>query len=264
MNTNAFELAYEALTQASVADKIAQVDQLSALKDGNKLAFDQDFPIKEIINPGRPDKPELVRFQGVPSRDKSDLGMIKTMHAICHIEFNAINLALDAVYRFRDMPNAFYQDWIRVAKEEAYHFSLINDYLLSLGYQYGDFNAHNGLWKITHETAYDVLVRMALVPRVLEARGLDVTPKIQQRFAQSNFTPMVEILDVIFRDEIGHVRIGNRWYHYLCQQRNLDPKTTFIALIKKHIGDSLRGPFNIQARKLAEFSDQELEYLEQL
>ena len=262
--TNAFELAYQALIESSIKEKINLVNQLHALKEANQLDFSSDFPVHEISDPGRPEKPELVRFQAVPSRDKSDLGMIKTMHAICHIEFNAINLALDAVYRFRKLPEDFYRDWITVAFEEAYHFNLVNDCLIAAGYQYGDFNAHNGLWKITHDTAYDPLVRMALVPRVLEARGLDVTPKIQKRFASSNFGQMVDVLDIIFRDEIGHVKIGNRWYHHLCKERQLDPKETFISLIKKHIGDSLRGPFNIEARKLADFSEQELEYLEQL
>ena len=263
-NIDAFEAAYTALIETSVDKKISLVNKLNDLKNSRKLIFNNEFHIKEIKDPGRPEKPELVRFQAVPKRDKSDLGMVKTIHAICHIEFNAINLALDAVYRFRNMDEKFYYDWIQVAFEEAYHFNLINDYLNSLGYKYGDFNAHNGLWRATHETSYDILVRMALVPRVLEARGLDVTPKIQKRFESSKHKQMVKILDVIFTDEIGHVKIGNYWFHHLCKQRNLDPKNTFIKLIKKHIGDSLRGPFNIEARKLADFSDKELEYLESL
>ena len=198
----------------------------------------------------------------MPKREKSDLGYIETIHAICHIEFNAINLALDAAYRFRDMPDQFYQDWIQVAFEESQHFQLLNNYLIELGYQYGDFQAHNGLWKMTFETDYDVLARMALVPRVLEARGLDATPKIQNRFRNSAFKPMVELLDIIFQDEIGHVKIGNFWFHYLCKERHLDPIATFEMLIQKHIGESLRGPFNIEARKSADFTDQEIAYLQ--
>ncbi|SHN91375.1 COG2833: uncharacterized protein, partial [Bathymodiolus heckerae thiotrophic gill symbiont] len=135
-------------------------------------------------------------------------------------------------------------------------------YLIELGYQYGDFDGHNGLWKMTHETDYDVLARMALVPRVLEARGLDATPKIQKRFTNSNFKPMVGLLDIILKDEIGHVKIGNYWYHHLCSQRNLEPIKTFEMLILKHIGEPLRGPFNIEARKLADFTEQELTYLQ--
>jgi uncharacterized ferritin-like protein (DUF455 family) len=162
------------------------------------------------------------------------------------------------------MPDKFYQDWIQVAFEEAKHFTLINNYLSNLGYHYGDFDAHDGLWSMTHDTDYDVLARMALVPRVLEARGLDVTPNIQKKFQRSKFKNMVEILDVIFTDEIGHVKIGNHWFHYLCRQRGLDSMQTFDRLVKKHIGEKLRGPFNIEARKLADFSNQELKYLQAL
>jgi uncharacterized ferritin-like protein (DUF455 family) len=162
------------------------------------------------------------------------------------------------------MPKQFYQDWIKVAFEESQHFTLINNYLIEQGYQYGDFKAHNGLWKMTVDTDYDVLARMALVPRVLEARGLDVTPKIQKRFMSSKFSAMVDILDIIFFDEINHVKTGNTWFHYFCKQRNIEPLSTFDKLVKKHIGSKLRGPFNIEARKLANFSKQELEYLERI
>lgn len=259
---NVFELSYTALMSNAVDDKITLTNTIHQLKETQQLNYQSQYLIKSIINPGRPDKPNLVRFQSVPKRDKSELGFIKTIHAICHIEFNAINLALDAVYRFRNMPNQFYQDWIQVAFEEAKHFSLLNNYLSTLGYKYGNFDAHNGLWIMTKDTDYDVLARMALVPRVLEARGLDVTPEIQKRFQHSKFTPMVDILSVIFNDEIGHVRIGNYWFHHLCKQRTLDPIQTFDDLIKKHIGNQLRGPFNFEARKLAEFSEAELNYLQ--
>ena len=219
--------------------------------------------VKKIISPGRPIKPNLVSFDGAPKRDKSDLGMIKNIHAICHIEFNAINLALDAIYRFQKMPRQYYLDWIKVATEESYHFSLLSNYLEELGYKYGDFDAHNGLWQMSVDTDYDVLARMALVPRVLEARGLDVTPSIRKKFSGSKFTRMVEILDIIFQDEIGHVKIGSYWYRYLCNQRSVDPVQTFNKLIKKHIGSNLRGPFNTEARLLSDFTQAELEYLEQ-
>ncbi len=259
---NVFELAYTALINNSIKEKIDLVTKLNNYKNSNLLDYQSSCHIKSIADPGRPEKPDLVRFKSVPKRDKSDVGMIKTIHAICHIEFNAINLALDAVYRFRDMEDKFYQDWIRVAFEEVQHFILINDYLNKNNYKYGDFEAHNGLWKMTIDTDYDVLVRMALVPRVLEARGLDATPKIQKRFKNSNFKPMVEILDVIFKDEIGHVKIGNYWFNRLCKQRNLDSMVVFDQLIERHIGERLRGPFNIEGRKLANFSKTELEYLQ--
>jgi uncharacterized ferritin-like protein (DUF455 family) len=261
---NAFKLALEALTECKIHSKINQVNRLHTLANNAQLNFSNPTPIKTITTPGKPAKPNLVRFQSVPKRNHSELGMIQTIHAICHIEFNAINLALDAVYRFQEMPEKFYLDWILVAFEEGKHFNLVNNYLQTLGYQYGDFDAHNGLWKMTLETNYDVLARMALVPRVLEARGLDVTPSIQKRFRASKFSKMVEILDIIFVDEIGHVKIGNYWYHLLCAQRNLDSIKTFQTLINKHIGGQLRGPFNIDARKLADFSQQELDFLTNL
>lgn len=263
-NTNAFELAYQALMSQSIHEKVKLTQKLSRLKDSHQLDYDKHIPIHDIKDPGRPNKPTLVRFGAVPKRDQSDMGMIKTIHAICHIEFNAINLALDAVYRFQHMEANFHKDWIQVAYEESQHFEMIRQYLKELGYQYGDFDAHNGLWTMTHETNYDVLSRMALVPRVLEARGLDVTPSIQKKFKKSKFKKMVKILDVIYHDEIGHVRIGNHWFHALCQDRGLDAIKTFDGLIKKHIGNELRGVFNIEARKLTGFTKQEIDYLQNL
>ncbi len=255
-----FKDSYEALICNNPDQKIYLTNQLVKYQ---KKDIGPAFEIKKILSPGRPKKPKLVSFNGAPKRDKSDLGMIKNIHAICHIEFNAINLALDAIYRFQKMPNQFYLDWIKVATEESYHFSLLKQYLEELGYQYGDFDAHNGLWQMAVDTDYDILARMALVPRVLEARGLDVTPSIRKKFSGSRFKRMVEILDIIFKDEIGHVKIGNYWYRYLCNQRDIDPVQTFDELIKKHIGSNLRGPFNTEARLLSDFSHAELEYLEQ-
>lgn len=261
---NPFELSYNALMCTSVTEKINLVDQLQEFKNKKSLDFQSTYSINPVEQPGRPIKPILARFNSMPKRGKSDLGFIETIHAICHIEFNAINLALDATYRFRNMPAQFYQDWIQVAFEESQHFQLLNNYLIELGYEYGDFHGHNGLWKMTHETSYDVLARMALVPRVLEARGLDATPRIQKRFQSSKFKPMVKLLDIIFNDEIGHVKIGNFWFHYLCQERKLDPMITFDQMIQRHIGEDLRGPFNLEARKLANFNLSEINYLKAL
>ena len=256
-----YKLAFEALICNDVSEKISLTQKL-AKNQFKSPDLKSKLTVKKITIPGRPLKPKLVNFQTSPKRDRSDLGMIINIHAICHIEFNAINLALDAVYRFQDMPLQYYLDWIKVANEEAIHFSLLSDYLQELGYRYGDFDAHNGLWQMTVDTDYDVLSRMALVPRVLEARGLDVTPSIRAKFKDSNFHKMVEILDIIYRDEIGHVKIGNYWYQYLCSERKLDPILTFDSLIKKHIGSNLRGPFNTEARLLSDFSQTELDYLE--
>ncbi len=259
---NVFKLAYQALMSPCVEEKITFTHQLYDLSINHRLNYQLQYPIHSISDPGRPDRPNLVRFQSVPKRDKSNIGMIKTIHAICHIEFNAINLALDGIYRFQKMADKFYQNWIQVAFEETQHFGLINKYLNELGYQYGDFDAHNGLWRMAHETDYDVLARMALVPRVLEARGLDVTPSIQKKFLNSDFQPMADILTVIFNDEIKHVKIGNYWFHTLCLEKKLDPLSTFDQFVKKHIGKQLHGPFNIEARRLADFSKTELDYLQ--
>jgi len=255
-----FKLAFEALMCDNVNEKLSLTSQLNSY-DICLESITGTFSVIKINKPGRPLKPKLVSFKSTPKRDRSDIGMVKTIHSLCHIEFNAINLALDAAYRFQNMPINYYQDWIKVAYEESHHFTLLNDYLQSLGFAYGDFEAHNGLWEMTTKTDYDVLSRMALVPRVLEARGLDVTPSIQAKFNDSKFTKMVDILDVIYRDEIVHVKIGNHWFHYLCKDRGLDPILTFDALIKKHIGSKLRGPFNVEARLLSDFSQAELHYL---
>ncbi|HIF35187.1 MAG: ferritin-like domain-containing protein [Candidatus Pseudothioglobus sp.] len=256
-----FKLAYEALMCNEIDEKIRLTNELLNYHISNNNV-NSKFTIKKILIPGRPIKPNLVNFKGSPKRDRSELGMIKNIHAICHIEFNSINLALDAIYRFQEMPIQFYIDWIKVATEETIHFSLLREYLQTLGYDYGDFDAHNGLWQMTVDTDYDVLSRMALVPRVLEARGLDVTPSIKNKFKHSKFNEMVGILDIIFRDEIGHVKIGNYWYQNLCSERDIDPIKTFDSLIKKHIGSNLRGPFNTEARLLSNFSQTELDYLE--
>ncbi len=215
--------------------------------------------------PGRPQRPKLVHPREVARRRlTTPEGRAALIHAITHIEFNAINLALDAVYRFRAMPNDFYGDWLKVAAEEAYHFSLLRDRLRGLGYDYGDFAAHNGLWEMAVKTADDVLVRMALVPRVLEARGLDVTPGMIERLEKIGDQSTVEILHIILRDEIGHVAIGSRWYAYACKARGVDPGETFKRLVSEAMRGRLKGPFHYDARLQAGFSEHELAGLEAL
>jgi len=212
--------------------------------------------------PGRPARPRLVAALQVASRSPyTPEGRAALLHAIAHIEFNAINLALDAVWRFPDLPRAYYLDWLRVAAEEALHFSLLDEHLRSLGRAYGDFDAHDGLWTMAMRTAGDVLARMALVPRTLEARGLDATPPLQAKFAKAGDARAVEILDVILRDEVGHVRIGNHWYRHLCRERGLDPVALYPELVERFEAPKLRPPFNLEARGAAGFSDEELAYL---
>ncbi len=226
-------------------------------------AFSSDKTIRKLAVPGRPPKPDLVQPRELPRRTLGSLeGRASLLHAICHIEFNAINLAWDAVYRFRDMPIQYYLDWLKVAKEEAYHFSLIRDYLNELGFAYGDFPAHNGLWEMAVETDHDVLVRMALVPRVLEARGLDVTPGIMKKFASVNDTRANEILTIIQHDEIGHVEIGSHWFRYCCEQRGVEHDQTFVDLLQQYLKSTIKKPINQDARLKAGFSQQELDYFE--
>ncbi|PHS69140.1 MAG: hypothetical protein COB23_07240 [Methylophaga sp.] len=212
---------------------------------------------------GHPDKPELVAPRDLPRRRNSAAtGTATLIHAITHIEFNAINLAWDAVARFPNLPHQFYDDWARVASEEAEHFVLLRDHLLSLGYDYGDFPAHNGMWEMAKKTHHDPLIRMALVPRVLEARGLDVTPKMMDKLTGSGDLRAVEILAIILREEIGHVTIGTHWFNYLCEQRSVDPFTTFKDLLDTYFSGELRGPFHTEARKQAGFTDAEMALLE--
>lgn len=215
--------------------------------------------------PGRPAKPVLKPPKQVPTRTPfTPEGLAALMHAVCHIEFNAINLALDAVWRFNDMPDAFYEDWLRVAFEESQHFDMLHQHLQHIGWHYGDFDAHDGLWQMCQKTANDIVARMALVPRTLEARGLDATPLIQDKLRKANTADTLQavaLLDIILRDEVGHVAIGNHWYHWLCAQRGLDPVTLYGELVQRYEAPRLKPPFNTAARKKAGFTDTELAYL---
>lgn len=258
-----FAACLEALNEADPARKCALAQSLYAAWGEGRVEIDEAAPVRPIAEPGRPDKPMLVLPLEVPRRKiTSAIGRAALLHAISHIEFNAINLALDAAYRFRNLPREFYGDWLRVASEEALHFSLLAEHLQSLGQVYGDFPAHNGLWEMAVKTAHDALVRMALVPRVLEARGLDATPAIVGKFRSVKDARAVEILAIIERDEIGHVAIGSRWYLYLCRQRGLEPLATFRNLLKEYDAPPLKPPFNIAGRKAGGFSEEELAWLE--
>jgi uncharacterized ferritin-like protein (DUF455 family) len=265
---NVQNAAYDCLMQVDIDHKCdcarqLYEDWLASVFEQEAAASDADHdkPVK-ILVPGRPGKPALIDPSKLKQRKLgSEIGRATLIHAITHIEFNAINLALDAVYRFRDMPDEYYGDWLKVASEEAYHFSLLNNRLQKMGYHYGDFPAHNGLWEMVLKTDHDVLIRMALVPRVLEARGLDVTPGMMARLKKAGDTETVDILEIILRDEIGHVAIGSRWFKYCCQQRGLNPEITFRKLLVEYMGGALRGPFHTEARLKAGFSEQEMDEL---
>ena len=265
MRENLYTRTHAALMLRDPTDKVATARALYSAWHEGELERTPAEAVRRVEVPGRPDRPELVHPREVPQRRlASDEGRAALVHAIAHIEFNAINLALDAVYRFRDMPEGFYGDWLQVAAEEAYHFSLLRDRLAELGHTYGDLPAHNGLWEMAVKTDHDVLVRMALVPRVLEARGLDVTPGMMERLRQVGDERTVALLEIILRDEIGHVAIGSRWYAYACRQRGVDPQETFLALLDQYMTGRLRGPFHEEARRQAGFSEVELAKLNAL
>jgi len=263
---NLYQASYQCLMENDVATKQECASKLyTDWKAGHYTREDTNEQVQPVPIPGRPPRPELVPVSEVRQRKLTTKeGRATLIHAITHIEFNAINLALDAVYRFRDMPDDYYTDWLQVASEEAYHFSLLEKRLQQMGYEYGDMPAHNGLWESCINTAHDVMVRMALVPRVLEARGLDVTPGMMKKLKSLGDQQTVDILTIILRDEIGHVRIGSRWFHYCCKQRHIEPDSTFLKLIKEYMSGSLRGPFYTEARLQAGFSEKELELLSKL
>lgn len=234
----------------------------AALDTGAADAHDTAFPATDV-NAGRPAKPLLVAHEQVDKRKWSKPeGYAAMLHAICHIEFNAINLALDAAWRFRRMPPPFTRDWLNIAREEALHFQLMRQRLQAHGYDYGDFPAHGNLWEMAEKTAFDPLLRMALVPRVLEARGLDVTPGIRAKVAQRGDEATCAVLDIIYRDEVGHVQTGNFWYAHLCRQRGLEPIALFRRLLRRYDLFVFRGYVNHEARQRAGFSAFELAMLE--
>ena len=263
--------ALQALCLADPQQKVAAVQALFASAESLSIA-PRLTPDPQVLAqvPGRPARPLLQERIRVPQRSVfTPDGRIGLLHNIAHIEFNAINLALDAAWRFDGMPEAYYHDWLRVAKEEAHHFSLLRGHLQSQTLDgrpcdYGDFPAHDGLWTMCDATADDIIARMALVPRTLEARGLDATPLIQAKLSRLG-TPeardAVAILDIILRDEVGHVAIGNHWYRWLCAQGGFDPLAHYLALAERFDAPKLRPPFNRGARRQAGFTEEELAWL---
>ena len=261
------ELRQTALELLAITDPKTKVERVKKLFDDChqkliELDVSADLNAIGLDLPGRPQKPELVPPLTVPKRKMDTLeGRLSLLHSLAHIEFNAMNLALDAIWRFADMPKQYYVDWLKVAKEEAYHFSLIEAHLQSAGVTYGDFPAHNSLWEMVERTTDAVIARMALVPRTMEARGLDAVPAIRDRFKQIKDYQVVEILEIILRDEVGHVFIGNQWFNFLCAKENLSPIKAYKDLARAYRAPILRGPFNLEARKQAGFTAEELSLL---
>ncbi len=258
-----FQQIEAAILQPDASLKCKMTARLLHGWNQGKLDYRGPSRILPIDDPGRPREPKLVDPRKLERRGvSSEAGRIRLLHAIAHIEFNAINIALDAAYRFRDMPEQFVGDWLRVAGDEARHFSLLEQELRHRGSYYGAHPAHRGMWDMVCKTRNDVLHRMALVPRVMEARGLDVTPGLIEKFRRCKDQAAVEILAIIYRDEIGHVRIGNHWYGHICRQQGLDPEKIFIDLVTRYMGGRLRSPFNWPARIEAGFKATELGALE--
>lgn len=257
------EAALNWLANTSPMRKVAGVKGLNAAWLAGQVAVNPAACLTEPAGiPGHPEKPLLVSPLQVEKRSmRTPEGRAALIHALAHIEFNAINLALDAVWRFADMPMQYYADWLKVAAEEAYHFELLNGYLLDMDYQYGDFSGHNSLWEMAERTKTDVLARMALVPRTMEARGLDASPPLRNKFVQIGDSSAADILAIILRDEIGHVAIGNHWFNWLCGQRGLEAIATYDALARQYHAPAMRKPLNLEARRKAGFTEEELALL---
>jgi uncharacterized ferritin-like protein (DUF455 family) len=249
------------LRETDVAALAAGAQALHAR--AHTLALDAQARLDEPPGvPGRPARPALVAPDRVPPRPTHTReGRAALLHAVAHIEANAIRLALDAAWRFPGLPEAYYRDWLSVAADEARHFTLLAGHLATLGCAYGDCDAHDGLWSMVEKTKHDATARMALVPRTLEARGLDATPPMQAKLARAGDARAVAILDVILADEIGHVAIGNRWYRFLCERDGLDPLAHYPVLAQRHGAPTPRPPFNLGARTRAGFTADEIAQL---
>jgi uncharacterized ferritin-like protein (DUF455 family) len=252
------DLRRQALGLLLVADPSQKAAGAMALPVDAPMDAQHDIVAPPGI-PGRPARPVLVPAAQLQQRSMASVqGRAALIHALAHIEFNAIDLALDITWRFAGLPEAFYRDWAGVAREEALHFTLLREHLRTLGFDYGDFPAHNALWEMAEKTRGDVLARVALVPRTLETRGLDASPPIKAKLVAAGDVRAGEIIDLILRDEIGHVALGNRWYRWLCSERGLDPIATYTSLAEAHGAPAPRGPFNLAARRAAGFTEEEL------
>ncbi len=264
MPASLFDIARACLDAASPEAKVATTFAAGESFARDEFVIPSDAPPPEPIRmPGRPERPRLVPPRELPKRGfGTDEGRAAFIHAIAHIEFNAIDLAWDAVYRFRGLPQQFYSDWVGVAVDEARHFTLLRERLQQLGHDYGDFDAHNGLWEMAEKTAHDGLARMALVPRVLEARGLDVTPGMITKLRALGDEATVAILETILREEVAHVAAGSHWFRWYCERAGVEPGSKFRELLEEYARSVLYGPFNLQARSEAGFDDDELAMLE--
>lgn len=261
---NIFEFAEACLHRTNIDEKLALTHQAWQLLQTRCLSFNSDRPVLPILNVKFPERPQLLAPRQMPQRKLTNSGgVIAFFHAIAHVEFVAVYLAWDILYRFRGLPDQFYQDWLRVADEEAQHFALIRAHLQTMETDYGDLPAHSGLWEHATDTADNLLARLAMVPRCMEARGLDVTPAIIEKFKKLGDDKSVSILTRILTDEVGHVELGSYWFKFVCRQQGFEPETKYRALIRQYYkGGKPKGPFNREMRIIAGFSNAELDWLE--
>lgn len=246
-------MAVEVLTTADGREKTAlgrrhAAAWFAARAAGTPLPVGRAAP---PLRPARPAKPDLLPPRDVPRRRPgTPAGRIALLHAVGHIELNAVDLHWDIIARFADhpMPAGFYDDWVRAADEEAKHFNLICDCLEEMGSHYGALPAHAGMWRAAEDTADDLLGRLAVVPMVLEARGLDVTPGMIDLFRKAGEARPVAALETIYAEEVGHVAYGSKWFNWLCGREGLDPKEVFHGLVRKYFHSTLKPPFNEEKR----------------
>ena len=264
MMNNLFKLAEACLYETTIDEKLALTHLSRQLLENNELLITQGHAILPVNEVKFPNRPELLAPRLMPKRKLNAAnGMAAFFHAIAHIEFVAIYLAWDIIYRFRGLPEQFYHDWLCIADEEAQHFELIRIHLRKMAIDYGDLPAHSGLWNSAVDTAGDILARLAVVPRCLEARGLDVTPDMITKFKKLGDQDSVQLLTRILTDEIGHVERGSFWFKTFCQQQHIASEAKFKELIELHFSTGKpKGPFNHQLRKQAGFSQDELMWLE--
>jgi uncharacterized ferritin-like protein (DUF455 family) len=259
---NLFAIAHQCLIESNLDKKILNSSNAAKKILDGRINYDSINIDLNSIKPGRPVKPALISPKDVPRRNIQSIeGRAAMIHSFAHIEFNAINLAWDLICRFQNMPEDFYTDWVTVAGEETKHFRLLRDNLNRIGFEYGDFPAHDGLWTIAEQTQHDILLRLAVVPRIMEARGLDVTPNLIERFRQINDNKTVSMLELILEEEIGHVSYGTKWFHYMCEHKNQDPDKKFKQIIDEFIPSNKTKKINHEARLMAGFSQSELDYL---
>jgi len=261
---NIFTIAEKCLHHSDINQKIQLTHHAKKLAESNQLSFQSADSVLAITKTKFPEHPLLLKPRDMPRRRlNSELGKAAFFHALAHIEFIAIYLAWDILYRFRGLPDVFYQDWLSIADEEAQHFTLIREHLQEMNVDYGDLPAHRGLWDHAEDTAADILARLAMVPRCMEARGLDVTPQMIKKFKIQDDQKSVELLTRILNDEVGHVKTGSYWFKLICEQRGLNYEEKYKELIEKYYVGKPKGPFNRELRIIAGFSNAEINWLEE-